>query len=156
MVTFDGQNKIIQVNPGITSIDVRTVYSLWKQWVRTSDNAKWSRAFRVVGGDPIGGGAISPIFFFLVNGWTIRPDDTSGSHTLNVSLNLYTDPDTNARFTEVAGVAINNQTSESPGVNAQTIRDAMALALSSGVTVANGSVDDGLQKGSLLVPFDSA
>ena len=116
-VTFDGQNKIIQVDPGVTSIDVRTVYSRWKEWVMLSDNAKWAKAFRVTGGDPIGGGLFSPIFFFLVNGWTVRPDDTSGDHELTVSLNLYSDPDTAPRFTTVAGVTISNKTSDAAITN---------------------------------------
>lgn len=116
-VTFDGQNKIIQVDPGVTSVDVRTIYSRWKEWVMLSDNAKWAKAFRVTGGDPIGGGLFSPIFFFLVNGWTLRPDDTSGDHELTVSLNLYSDPDTAPRFTTVAGVTISNKTSDAAITN---------------------------------------
>ena len=113
-VTFDGATKIIQVDPDITELDVQEVYSEWKRWVRAdSDNAKWLAAFDVVGGDDLGGGLIAPIYFFLINGWTIRPDDTQGSHELSVSLNLYSRPSTNDRFTPVAGVTISNKTSDS-------------------------------------------
>lgn len=141
-VTFNGNIKTIQVNSGVTSISVQNVYSLWKQWVMLSDNAKWSPAFRVVGGDPIGAVQTSPAYFFLTNGWTIRPDDTSGSHELEVSLNLYSDPETNNRFTPVSGVTIANKTSDAAGVAPQAIRDAMALPLSTGVTVQVGSLDE--------------
>lgn len=116
-VTFDGATKIIQVDPGITEIDVQAVYSGWKDWVRTTGQSKWLPAFDVVGGDDLGGGKTAPIYFFILNGWTIRPDDTSGSHELNVSWNLYARPSTNDRFTQVAGVTITNLTSDIPGVD---------------------------------------
>lgn len=140
-VTFDGNTKIIQVDSGVTSINVQDVYSRWKDWVLLSDNAKWNKAFRVVGGDPIGATQTAPAYFFLVNGWTIRPDDTSGSHELEVSLNLYSDPESAPRFTAVSGVTIANKTSDAAGVDSQAIRDAMALALSSGISIASGSID---------------
>ena len=118
-VTFDGATKIIQVDAGITDIDVRTVYSAWKDWVRLSAaNAKWLPAFDVVGGDDLGGSKVGPIYFFLINNWRIRPDDTSGPHELDVALNLYARPTTNARFSPVSGVTISNQTSDTPGSSA--------------------------------------
>lgn len=145
-VTFDGANKIIQVNSGITAIDIRyDVYSRWKEWVQTGDNAKWAPAFRVTGGDPIGAGRISPIYFFLINGWTIRPDDTSGNHELLVELNLYSDPSTNPRFTPVSGITISNLTSDIPGVTPQGIRDAMLLDPTDGATVGTKSIDKKIQ-----------
>lgn len=120
-VTFDGATKIIQVDAGIETIDARAVYSAWKDWVRTTAaNAKWLPAFDVVGGDDLGGGLTAPIYFFLINGWTIRPDDTSGPHELNVALNLYARPSTNDRFTPVSGVTISNQTSDTPGSGTAT------------------------------------
>lgn len=120
-VTFDGATKIIQVDPGITAIAVREVYSAWKDWVRSAaDNAKWLPAFDVVGGDDLGSGKVAPIYFFLINGWRVRPDDTSGSHELEVSLNLYARPTTNARFSPVSGVTISNQTSDTPGTSTTT------------------------------------
>lgn len=115
-VTFDGLTRIIQVDSGATSIDAREIYSEWKRWVRADpQNAKWLKAFDVVGGDDLGGGAVAPIYFFLLNGWTIRPDDTSGDHELDVELNLYARPATNDRFTPVSGITISNKTSDTPG-----------------------------------------
>lgn len=105
-VTFNGPLKRIQVNAGITEIDVREMYSAWKDWARLSDNTKWLKALEVVGGDDIGGGQFAPIFFFLLNGWRIRPDDTSGAHTLLISTNLYSVPASADKYEEIAGVAI--------------------------------------------------
>ena len=89
-VTFDGVNKIIIVNNGENSIDVKTdIYSEWKIWIASSYNAKFFQAIRVVGGDPtVGSNAVAP-YFFLTNGWKIRPYE--GNHTLNISGNLFVD-----------------------------------------------------------------
>lgn len=114
-VTFDGATKIIQVDPGITQINIREVYSEWKRWVRTSDNTKWLQAFDIVGGDDLGAGLTAPIYHFLINGWRIRPDGTSGAHTLFISTNLYSRPSTADKYDEVAGVSIEVLNSDTPG-----------------------------------------
>ena len=57
-VTFDGPNKIIIVNEGVTELDFRDdVYSAWKEWILdpTQVNAKWEEAVSAVGGDPLPG-----------------------------------------------------------------------------------------------------
>ncbi len=88
-VTFDGDNKIIIVNTGETSISVDTdIYSDWKNWVLQSDNIKYPIALSAIGGDPIGGARYLGSTFFLENGWKLRPYE--GNHTLTVSGNLYT------------------------------------------------------------------
>jgi hypothetical protein len=89
-VTFDGVNKIIQVNFGETALDVeRDIYSAWKEWVRVRDNGKYEQAMRSVGGDPLPGDDRLGATFFLTNGWRIRTWE--GNHTLTVFGNLYTD-----------------------------------------------------------------
>lgn len=88
-VTFDGANKIIQINFGETAIDVETdIYSAWKEWVRLRDNGKFESALRSVGGDPLPTDRLGSTFF-LTNGWRIRTWE--GDHTLTVFGNLYTD-----------------------------------------------------------------
>ena len=94
-VTFDGPNKIIQVNFGQTVLNAEAdVYSAWKRWMLTPSagepiNAGYLQALRTVGGDPIGAGqAISP-YFFLLNGWRMR--SWNGDHYLQVLGNLYVD-----------------------------------------------------------------
>jgi hypothetical protein len=87
-VTFDGPNKLIIVNFGITSLDVKgDIYSAWKRYVLTQDGSKFAPAFDAVGGDPIGGGRYVGAFFLLANGWKIRPYE--GDHTLTLTGNLF-------------------------------------------------------------------
>jgi hypothetical protein len=71
-VTFDGPNKLILVNPGVTTINVKEdIYSDWKEWVQYYSNASFLRAIRVIGGDPVGGGLFAGDIYFLQNGWRI-------------------------------------------------------------------------------------
>jgi hypothetical protein len=83
-VTFDGINKLIIVSQDITDLSVaEDIYSPWKQWVIQGDNAKYLPAFRVVGGDPTVGNNKISAYFFLLNGWKLRPFE--GDHTLTIS-----------------------------------------------------------------------
>ena len=89
-VAFDGNAKQIQVEYGITSIDIAVdVYSAWKRWLALSDNSKHAQAFSVIGGEPTVGNLKTGTTFFLLNGWKIKPYE--GNHTLTISGNLYTD-----------------------------------------------------------------
>lgn len=76
-VTFDGVNKLIIVNPGETSISVKTdIYSDWKEWIQIYDNAKFEPAIRTTGGDPVGGGQYAGDMYFLINGWRVVIEGT--------------------------------------------------------------------------------
>lgn len=86
-VTFDPANRRIIVDPGVTSVSAQAIYSRWKEWA--IDNSQYLPAFRVVGGDPLGGGLFVASYFFLLNGWRLRPFE--GSHTLVVNGNLIVD-----------------------------------------------------------------
>lgn len=89
-VTFDGPNRLILVNDGVTEIDVEVdIYSDWKEWVTLYDHGKYPPAMRTVGGDPTTGGRALGATFFLRNGWRIRTWE--GDHRLVVTGNLYTD-----------------------------------------------------------------
>jgi hypothetical protein len=81
--TFDGPNKLIIVSAQ-TSISVRDIYSRWVDWFLTSDNSKYTPAFRIVGGEDIDStaGTSIPIYAYLQSGWKIRPQESS--HTLNI------------------------------------------------------------------------
>jgi hypothetical protein len=88
-VTFDGPNKLIRVNTGITSLDVRVdLYSNWKEWMVLGDNSKYLPAFSAIGGDQIAAGQFLGSTYFLENGWKIKLWE--GDHTLTVVGNLYT------------------------------------------------------------------
>jgi hypothetical protein len=93
-VTFDGINKLIIVNDGETELDAqRDVYSAWKRWLIEQDSygstSKYPQALRTVGGDTITATeSVSP-YFFLLNGWVLRPYE--GDHLLTVNGNLFVD-----------------------------------------------------------------
>lgn len=82
--TFDGPNKRIILGVG-TTLDVRDVYSRWKDWTAMTDNSKYEQAFAVVGGEPvdIAAGIFITSYFFLMNGWRIRPYESSYSLTVS-------------------------------------------------------------------------
>lgn len=75
-VTFDGINKKIIVNEGVTVVDIKEdVYSDWKEWVQVRDNAKYEAALRTSGGDPAGTGQFTGDFYFLINDWQIEVNE---------------------------------------------------------------------------------
>ena len=83
-IIFDGSERLITLTTE-TSLSVPYLYSRWKDFVKTSDNAKFAPAFSPVGGDPIdeGAGTEIPLYAFLLNGWRIKPQEAD--HTLNVT-----------------------------------------------------------------------
>ena len=87
-VTFDGPNKLILINYGITDLDFRTdIYSNWKEWMGARVNAQFLEAVSVVGGDPLPGSRILGSTFFLENGWKIR--SWEGDHILTITGNVF-------------------------------------------------------------------
>jgi hypothetical protein len=86
-ITFDAATKRIVLDSSFA--DVGDIYSRWKEWVRTSDNAKYLPAFRAIGGDPLGGALYVSLYTFLVNGWRIRPMESN--HTLILEGNISVD-----------------------------------------------------------------
>ena len=71
------------------SVTASEIYSRWCDWMALSDNAKYLPAFRAVGGDDLGGGLSIPPYYFLLNGWRVRPMEAN--HTLTVTGNLFVD-----------------------------------------------------------------
>jgi hypothetical protein len=73
-VIFDGVTRTITVKSGSVDVDVQVdLYSDWKEFVKDGDNAKFLPAFRTVGGDPLVAGLTLGRYFFLTNGWQLRP-----------------------------------------------------------------------------------
>lgn len=94
-VAFDGSNRIIYVNEGVTELDVQVdIYSAWKEWVLYSQQyplaSSYVAAFSIVGGDPITDTQNVGITYFLENGWRIQPFPSKTPYTLTVDGNLYT------------------------------------------------------------------
>lgn len=94
-VTFDGPNRLIFINAGETSIDVQEdIYSNWKEWTRTRNNATWPIAISTLGGDPITETTFVGDTYFLENGWRIQPwipgANGSNGYILDIVGNIYT------------------------------------------------------------------
>lgn len=71
-VSFNGFDKTITVNSGVTSLDIMAdVYSAWVRW--TARERQFSPAIRYTGFDLIPGGR-SGATFFLYNGWKLILD----------------------------------------------------------------------------------
>lgn len=102
MFTFDGVNKLIILDSGTTSFAVTDLYSRWKEWVILSDNAKFLPAFSSsLGGNALGGGAFLGQYYFIQNGWTVRPQEAS--HALTVTGNIFPIPESAETFTPTVG-----------------------------------------------------
>lgn len=77
---FNGPNKLIILQFGTTNVNVsEDLYSKWKAWVLEGDNAKYDPAFRVVGGEATVGANSIAGYFFLLNGWRVRPQEANHS-----------------------------------------------------------------------------
>lgn len=81
--TFNGTTKIISLTGGTISFDVVDLYSRWKDWTAEADNSKFPQALSVVGGDPIDDTNNITPYFFLENGWKIRPQEATHVLTVN-------------------------------------------------------------------------
>ena len=86
-ITFDAAAKRIILDSA--SVSATEMYSRSCDWLATSDNAKYGAVFRQVGGDDLGGGLSIPPYFFLQNGWRVRPMESS--HNLTITGNLFVD-----------------------------------------------------------------
>lgn len=82
-ITLDGANKRIILDSA--SVTAAGIWSAWADW--HGSNTEWPLAFRQVGGDALGGGLFIPAYFFLMNGWRVRPMESS--HNLTITGNLF-------------------------------------------------------------------
>jgi len=82
---FDGTTKLIICTESVTGIDVKDLYSRWKDWVRDEGGSKYLMTFSVVGGELVNAATYTYVatYIFLMNGWRIRPQEAS--HTLTVT-----------------------------------------------------------------------
>ena len=84
-ITFDPVNKRIILDS--TSVSTVDIWTAWVAWVVLSDNSKYPIALTQVGGDDLGGGLFIPLYFFLQNGWRVRPMESN--HLLLLTGNLF-------------------------------------------------------------------
>ena len=92
-VQFDGQNRLIIINTGITDIDVRVdLYLEWKNWVLQDNNSQWLAAFRAFGGDPTTVNQNAPSYYFLINNWLVKVENLPVTFNDNLYSDDYTTP----------------------------------------------------------------
>lgn len=84
-LAFDGASKRITLDSA--AVTAAEIWSRWVDW--HASNPQWPLAFRQVGGDALGGGLYIPPYFFLLNGWRVRPMESS--HNLTITGNLFVD-----------------------------------------------------------------
>lgn len=69
-----------------TNVTAQSIYAAWVDWLAIGDNSKYLPAFSTVGGDALGGGLSIPPYYFLTNGWRIRPMEANQTLTLTGNL----------------------------------------------------------------------
>lgn len=122
-VSFNGDTKVIRVNDGVTSLDIREdLYSAWVRWVEQGANAAYEFAMRFTGLDPIPGGFTGGTFF-LTNGWKLYYNPS----TVAVNGILYSDDFSTAYYT-LEGVATFPATVSALGIQASAASDGAAIA----------------------------
>lgn len=84
-ITIDGATKRILLDSA--SVTAAEIWTAWVDW--HPDNTQWPLAFSLVGGIPLGSGLFIPPYFFLLNGWRVRPMESS--HNLTITGNLFVD-----------------------------------------------------------------
>lgn len=84
---IDTANKRIILDSN--NVTAQSIYAFWVDWVATGVNAVFLPAFRATGGDELGSGISIPAYYFLINGWRVRPMESN--HTLTITGNLFVD-----------------------------------------------------------------
>jgi hypothetical protein len=111
-VSWDGYNKIIYVNEGVTTLDIKKdIYSAWKEWVLSSPEyptaSTWPEAISAIGGEPLNDTLNVGSTFFLENGWRIQPVPSSVPYILTVEGNIFTREAGGNPFLFAEGVSVN-------------------------------------------------
>ena len=84
-ITLNGATRRIILDSA--SVSAAQIWSAWVDWHEA--NQQWPLAFQLVGGNALGGGLFIPPYFFLLNGWRVRPMEASLN--LTITGNLFVD-----------------------------------------------------------------
>lgn len=84
-ITIDAASKRLILDSASTT--AKELFRAWADWMLLSDNSKYFPAFSATGGDDLGGGLSIPPYYFLLNGWRVRPMEAN--HTLDLVGNLF-------------------------------------------------------------------
>lgn len=112
-VTFDGINKLINVNVGETELFFDTdVYFPFKNWI--IDNFNFYNAIQKIGGETVLANQIYASYaFILMNGWKIKPFNSQ--HILTIKSNVYS-YDGSQIYITTLNVIVNVETDVSGGL----------------------------------------
>lgn len=86
-ITIDPASKRIILDSA--NVTAQEIFVAWADWVVLSDNLKYLPAFSATGGDNLGSGLLIPPYYFLINGWRVRPMESN--HNLTITGNLFVD-----------------------------------------------------------------
>jgi hypothetical protein len=137
-IAFDPAARRIILDSASSS--AAAIWSAWVNWYVTGDNSKHEPALKQVGGDSLGSGLFIPPYMFLLNGWRVRPMESS--HLLVITGNLFVE-EGGSPVVQTLGpfnvsvqytVPVQAQGISTGGLNPtlQQIRDAMMLPSSTG------------------------
>lgn len=84
-ITLDGANKRIILDS--TNVSASQIWSAWVDW--HGSNTNWPLAFFQTGGNDLGGGLFIPPYFFLLNGWRVRPMEAHQLLIINGNLTVF-------------------------------------------------------------------
>lgn len=159
-VTFDPVNRLIIEDSvgGDNSLRVDVIYSLWKDWFKLTDNSKWPRAFRYVGGDPISDTKELGATFFLMNNWKFRPAELD--HDLELVGNLFTDPAGDRIYVPTVGaytVTVTLSVSNLTDATVSQLPEIEYASFNGGVTIdeVNGTAGTTYPAGTPQAPTDN-
>lgn len=82
MIILDGATRRIILDSA--NVSAAAIWTAWVDWLPTEP--QWPLAFALIGGIDLGGGAFIPPYFFLRNGWRVRPMEST--HVLKITGNL--------------------------------------------------------------------
>lgn len=167
-ISIDGPSRTITLANGETVVSAAEIYSSWKEWSLNGDNSKFLPAFRVIGGDPLGGGLFAGSYFFLRNdyGWLIKPPEQDIAISINgnlyaedAGLPLLSSTDGNFNTSIRLQTSSLTQAVSTNGVSASIDVGAIADAVAARFSFTDGKVDavvDGLDGVDLGNPFENA
>lgn len=117
--SFNGTTKIITLTAGTTTLPVKDMYSRWKDWIQTTGSG-YLQALSIVGGEPIdaGAGIYVTSYYFLENGWKIKPQEAS--HKLKVTEGVLVTSDGSDPFIQTTG-SFNVMVQYSQPIKSETI-----------------------------------
>lgn len=178
-IIFDGVARLMVLDSN--ELNLTNLWSAWVDWLLSSDNSKYPIAFTQLGGNSINeeAGTAVPLYFFLLNGWRVRPREAN--HTLNVTNGVLLvegggDPFMNTLGSFVVRVnyqqpvqAITVATGGSAPLSYEQIAEAVWNKLVNTITLEGSvgvhlidniakqqqdleTINEGVQKASLLVP----